>query len=419
MFEKIRLNKDEVIVFLGSMNAMPMAYAIELKKLGYEIIYFVDAPKKHALSRPECHFPDIAYPYPSWVVEFVLPSQILLPLFPKIFAALYQWKIRRLTEKKIGGYVLNGFFSSLAPFLFGDAKKVGLSHGSDLDVWANIAVADALAKSFKERSIFRYLPEGVSRILIKYIIEKQYIGYVKTDAVVYFPVGFNEAGDQVVRRLLDSGVQYIPRYDASFVQLAEQPREYKNSTEILEILSLPRFLFKTFPEGNMGYSKGNDIIIAGIAKYYSRNKSIRVHFIEKGEDVQCAKEICRQFNIEDIVHWHKEMPFKDLLLLVRDSDVCFDQVGCHWIGAGVYAMYLGKPLIANADPVVHSGVWPVDNPVCSASTPDDVYDWLVKLENSDYRKMVSEKSKQFVEFQMSPLKMLNSLFDIITIKPLS
>ena len=30
------------------------------------------------------------------------------------------------------------------------------------------------------------------------------------------------------------------------------------------------------------------------------------------------------------------------------SDVCFDQVGSHWIGAvGVYALLLDKPLIAN------------------------------------------------------------------------
>jgi hypothetical protein len=34
----IKLTKDKVIVFMGSMNAMPMMCAHALKKLGYEVI---------------------------------------------------------------------------------------------------------------------------------------------------------------------------------------------------------------------------------------------------------------------------------------------------------------------------------------------------------------------------------------------
>ena len=62
MQKKIEIDKTHLIVFLGTMNAMPMMYAWELKKLGYRVLYFVDRPQSDTLSRPENHFPEISYP---------------------------------------------------------------------------------------------------------------------------------------------------------------------------------------------------------------------------------------------------------------------------------------------------------------------------------------------------------------------
>lgn len=71
----ITLDRQHVVAFLGSMNAMPMAYAHALKKLGYSCLYFVDVPRRVPLCRPENFFPDISYPYPHWIQEIILPSQ--------------------------------------------------------------------------------------------------------------------------------------------------------------------------------------------------------------------------------------------------------------------------------------------------------------------------------------------------------
>jgi len=391
MLEKIKLHKDEVIVFMGSMNAMPMMYALELKKLGYEVIYFVDVKKRDILSRPENHFPTV---------------------FPRLFASLYKWRIRRLTKKNIGCFVLNGFFSSLSPYL-PSSKKIGLSHGSDLDVWANTEDVETLTHSYGGRSIFKYLPKIFSSILIKFIVNKQYEGFRHTNAVVYFPSGFNDAGDKVVRQLVHSEVRYVPRYDISFEPLRNQPRTFKPATKILQIFSGVRFLYKTFPDGNKGYSKGNDLIIEGIAKYLTENPDIQVHFVEKGEDVHYAKELCRKLGLEQVIVWHKEMPFYDLLDLYLNSDICFDQLGEHWIGAiGGYALWLGKPLIANAELAVQSGVWPLENPVCSARTSDEVYEWLVRLEDTEFRRKISDSSKEFVEAYMGARKALTEIFEL-------
>jgi glycosyltransferase involved in cell wall biosynthesis len=374
-------------------------------------MYFVDARKKDLLSRPEHHFPDIRYPYPPWIVEMVLPSQMLLPLFPRLFAALYQWRIGRMTKRKVGCVVLNGFFTSLAPYLTVCKRMVALSHGSDLDLWASTRNAEVLSRSFTNRSIFKYFPSIVARRMIKFVLMRQYSGYTKSDTVVYFPIGFNVEGDHVVRQLIDRGVRYAPRYDISFEPLRGQPRGFKHPSEKLELFSGVRFLFKTLPDGNAGYSKGNDLIIEGIAKYFSRNPNIRVHFVEKGEDVRYAKEYCNRLGLEKVVVWHKEMPFRELLALYQISDICFDQLGKHWIGAiGGYALWLGKPLIANPECAVRSGVWPVDNPVCAARTAEDICEWLTKLERPELRRELSEASQEFAERYLTPMKTLDSVF---------
>ena len=226
MRKKIELSRDKAIVFMGTMNAMPMMYAMELQKLGYEVIYFVDVSQKEKLSRPENHFPGISYPYPSWIVETILPSQIILTLFPRLFSVFFQRKIKKVTNKEVGCFFLNGFFSSLAAFLKKGSSKVILSHGSDLDVWAYKNGAKSLAISFSKRSFFRYLPMGISGFLIRKIVDSQYAGMAHTDAVFYFPRGFNAAGDEVISDLSKAGVNYIPRYDISFEPLLQQSREY-------------------------------------------------------------------------------------------------------------------------------------------------------------------------------------------------
>lgn len=412
MGEQVRIGKSELVVFMGGMNAMPMMYALELKQLGFDVLYFVDAAPHDILSRPENHYPDISYPYPPWVIERRLFSQLLLPLFPRFSACYYRWYIRRLTGRKKCVFVLNGFFASLAPFLSWASRKIALSHGSDLDVWGNTKGIDGLVTGFRKRSFFRFLPAPLAGRLIKMIVARQYEGYRQSDSVLYFPKGFNNAGDSVMQSLIDEGVQYVSRHDISDEPLKCCTRTFKEPCSVLEIFSGVRFLFETFPNGNSGYNKGNDLIIKGLALYYSRNKNIRIHFVRKGEDVDAARALCKKLGIDAAVVWHDEMKLSDMLALYEASDICFDQVGAHWIGAvGGYALWLGKPLIANDASLVNSGVWPSENPICSANTAQAICDWLVKLENTDLRREVSEESKRFVEAHMMPGSVLNKLFD--------
>lgn len=409
---KIKLDrKAGPIVFLGSMNAMPMMYALELKKDGFEVLYFVDAPITDALSRPENHFPGIEYPYPSWIVEIKLKTQMLLPYFQIGFSRYIESKILGVSALKPQAFILNGFFISLATHLRFECPKVALSHGSDLDSWADLDGENALAASFSQFSFYKYFPLFLAKFLIKIAVSRQNSGLMVSDKVVYFPRGFNANGDRVIARLESHGVNCLERYDISFEPLKEQSRAFKRRRGKLVIFSGVRFTYETFSEGNAGYSKGSDIMIRGLAKYYSLNKDIVIHFVEKGPDVGRAKALCTSLGVDSAVIWHKEMKFHELLSLYSQSDICFDQVGKHWIGAiGGYALWLGKPLIANDKLPIDIGLWPKDNPVCSAQTAEEVCAWVQRLGSDDLRESISYRSKCFVEKYMSPTALLNRLF---------
>lgn len=408
---KIKIDKKKgPVVFLGSMNAMPMMYAIELKKLGYDVIYFVDRPKTDLLSRPENHFQDIAYPYPSWVVEFNLKTQIFLPLFRKAYARKISKLIKKVTSSPIQAFVLNGFFCSLSLYLSHSAQKITLAHGSDFDSWSSTTSKDRLTKAYKNKSVFRVLPPFLSKKLIHRIVDEQYSGVAGCDKVIYFPKGFNKYGDEVIDKLESKGLQFLERYDVSFEPLKNEPRGYKERSGLLKIFSGVRFTFETFTENDEGYSKGNDKIIYGLAEFYRIEKNIEVHFVEKGTDVAKAKKLCNELGLSDVVIWHKEMSFIELLNLYKQSDICFDQVGEHWIGAiGCYALWLGKPLIANDTRPVHAGIWPIDNPVCSATTSAEVASQLLRLLEDSNRKMLSQQSMVFAEEYLGPSRLLSKL----------
>lgn len=71
--------------------------------------------KENTLHRPECHFKNsISYPYPEWIVEFIVPSQLLIALFPKVFKFLLLKSLpTKYKNTKIKAIFYSGFYVSL------------------------------------------------------------------------------------------------------------------------------------------------------------------------------------------------------------------------------------------------------------------------------------------------------------------
>lgn len=373
------------------MNAMPIAYARELRARGYDVVCFVDVPAEVTLSRPECHYPDISYPYPDWIVE--TPVRSLVPsLFPRITLRQMLAKARRKRPiGKIRAVFLSGFFIALAPYFPRDTVRVFLSYGSDFEAWSDPAHVRDLATGLQGRSLFRYVPEAIGRRILRLVVERNFAAACACQALMYFPRGVVPSAGTLIDKLEAAGVRHIPRYDITFEPLAGVDAGFKEPGEKLVIISPVRFLYKTFSEGHEEYSKGNDILIRGLGEFRRRCPDIEVHFFEKGIDVEDAKRLCSEVGIADVVIWHREMPFQDLISLISRSDIFCDQMGKHILGTGMYAMYLGKPVVTNMRKLPF---W-ANGPIRHAASPEEVAEQLSDLSDPGTRRQASAESRRF------------------------
>lgn len=403
------MSKNIKICFAGTMNAMLFDYALYFKDRGYKVCYIVDVPKENTLSRPEAHY-DIPYPYPSWIKEIIPIRNIALESFPRLtFGKI----ISEMNSADV--VVANGYAISLLNYIKKDIIKFVNFYGADLDIWCDIRNLEKLSVvSNKFFQNFSFLKSYF--VKRKILLNRE--GVRISDALSYFPKGLNEKGDNLIAEI-KSEVEYIrrdkfnmPKHKIEYIENIKKNIK-KNKKDTLVLLSPVRFLYRNFSGNNEFENKGNDLIIKGIAKYYKKNTNIEVHFFEKGPDVDNAKKLCKELGIENVVKWHKQLKYDELLRLYALSDICFDQVGDHWIGEiGFISLFMAKPLISNMRKDVFAALWG-DTPICDSKTEDDVFNWLQKLSDDSFRERVSKESYNFAIDKLSPNKMYKDFEDII------
>lgn len=381
------------IAFLGSANALGMMYAIELRKQGFKVTYIVTTPRSDTLSRPEFHYPELHYPYDEWIKEKIITNPILANLFANQFLGDL---IKLLNNHDL--VVLSGYYLMLANHL--KCKKIAfLSYGSDLDVWcnkSNYRLHASNAVKFKKpiRSIASLLA-----------IKKMRSAFKKCNLLITFPMGLSKERDDIlIENSKNWNGETIYRFDISFHPLINADRSFVKNNEKLVLLCAARCSFIPEKDSSPSDMKGIDIILKGIAKYAKCTKSIfEFHIIEKGKDLQETKNLATELGINNVIVWHKEMPFVELVKLYEKSHICFDQTSNSWLGAiGLYALYLGRPLIANSRKDILNEIWHNSSSVCEAQTPDEVADWLYKLENPSLREKIHFQSMKFAEDFLGP-----------------
>ncbi len=375
--------------FVGTMNAMPMAYALELRALGWDVRYVVDVPAEDTLSRPECKFASIKYPYPSWIVERPVRSQLLAAVAP----ALAMRDIVRLL-RSVDVVFLSGLYLSLAPLLRPEQQKIFLSYGADLDSWCDTRSADRLAQIFAGR-----IGSFAALRLVRRVVKRMVRALRSVDLVVTFPRGLSPAADRVLdRELRGSQVRCVPRHDISFTDLPRPDRLHVAPPgPVLKIICGTRHTFRAHPSTTETENKGTDIMIRGLGAYARSPGAmpLEIHLFEKGLDLAEAKALCVECGIDRSVTWHAQMPFTQYLELHQRCHIAFDQLGTHIVGTGMYAMYLGMPVIANAGAEAHQhlsgGPWAL----CQAENEAEVVSWLKRLEDPQVRADVGRRSQRF------------------------
>jgi len=381
--------KNIKIGFIGSMNAMPMHYALKFKEDGFDVKYIVESPRDDLLMRPEIHFKKIKYPYPDWIKEIPFKDT----LFRLLFNRLYTRKLYN-EMKDCDVIFFNHYGHNISSYFDEKIIKVAIFSGADLDVKCNY---ERISNELKDTDnfIIKYL----KRVFIKKDIDRYRKGIRSCDIISYFPVGMNPIGDKLIEDIMqDKPFIDIRKFDINCKEIDLEYVGARKSKKLI-IFAGVRFLIHTTKYNKFEY-KGNDLIIRAVAIYYKLNKNIEIHFVEKGpkKDIEFAKKLCKKLGIEDIVTWHQVMPLSDILDLYKKSDIIFDQVGNHWVGGlGLYALYLGKPLIANARLDVFEKIWGKNIPILNATTVDEIVKHLIDCESYDYREKIGKLSHIFVK----------------------
>jgi hypothetical protein len=396
-----------VILFFGTMNAMPMMYARAYRAAGRDVVYFVDVPPSDTLSRPENHFADITYPYAHWIVEQHLPTQLIASLFPRLVKKTFTSKANIPRGSVPEAVFLGGYFVALAPYFPSQTKKIFLSYGSDLERWVDSARSDEVYDAVRSTSVFRLLPEKMGRWLIKKVMQRNEAGANACDDVLFFPKGMSPQGDKVIDKLVEHGVRYTPRYDISFDIFEGVDRVIKDRTSEFVVVSPVRFLYSDLPAEFAHHNKGNDLIIRGLARFRSETQAqLKVHFFDKGPDAEHARALCVELGIADVVTWHNPVPLTQLLSMYESADVVFDQVGSHWVGAvGMYALYMGKPLIANLGNLGFLG----EIPALQAADVDGIVQALHVAHSRVGLADLHVRAKEFAQASVGPEAVIKKL----------
>lgn len=371
--------------FIGSMNAMPMALALKLKELGFNVKYIVESSEDKMLMRPECHYKNISYPYPEWIKEMLISKllYIFYPLFPGLFLRKI---VKEMSDRDL--IFFNDYGFQISKYFSKSTVKFGMFSGSDLDILPDPENLWRQLKLFKFKTYAECLL-GLIRA------HNQRQGIKECHILSYFPRGFNKNADELMDDLM-YGLSYkdVRKYGSTNYREINVHYSKPNKGNKFVILSPVRFMID---HDSIEY-KGNDLIIKAVGKLYEDNKNIELHLFEKGpeEDIARAKIMCEEYGLVDIVVWHKELPLEKLLELYQESDVVIDQVGSHWPGAiSFYGLHMGKPVIANINQNIHEHFWDEESPFLVASDIQSIHEKLNLCLSYEYRENIGKRSYNF------------------------
>lgn len=379
------------ICFIGNMNSMPLAYARELRKLGHEVTFIVDAPPSEPLHRPENRYREYA-DYPAWMRDRPVTVRALKYAFPRLFLRLL---LREVREGDYDGVVLSGLNVGLGRFL--SPPGFALLAGSDLDVYCDPATANWRLL----RRHYGFVSGTLRALLLLRVVAGQREGLRSCDGFNYFPEGINPHAERLLEEIHAGRDPYrLQLRGLDCDRLAYIEPSNRTGSDV-KVLIAVRFLWRTpLPPGFSELeNKRNDLILKGIALYL-RNTEARPQFIlvSKGPDVDASKRLAEELGIAAALTWIDEMTPSEILEWYSRADIVFDQLGSHIVGAvALDSMLTGRPVIANARPDVFEAILPEPSPICHAETAEQVADWLARLvDDPRLRREIGRRSHDHV-----------------------
>jgi glycosyltransferase involved in cell wall biosynthesis len=258
----------------------------------------------------------------------------------------------------------------------------------------NPATLPRLIENFYQYKGRKKFPRFLVKYFFKRLVRNQGAGIRKARIVNYYPTGINPLADKDIAEI-KKGQDY-KRLELRGFDCDKFPYAEPVAKKQFVILNITRFFFKNQRNDN----KRNDIMIKGIARFVKQNnikEGVEVIFFDKGDDLDAAKELCEETGLAPFVHWKKETSVEGLKDYFAYCDVAFDQLGTHWVGAGLFSMLTGRPLIANERPEIFRKITGEVSPVCQSVNEEDVARWLTELYlDRNKVKEIGLRSREYV-----------------------
>lgn len=383
------------IGFFGNTNNFPLTLARALRRLGHDVLFFVDS--EYILHRPEHRYEDIPYPYDDWIID-VSPMRLPHYAFPNRKRARVISMLR-----ECDAVVLNGLGTTMLEAIGRPAFL--LLTGSDLEYFANLESIRHLmwSRSRRPQFVWRAIAPPLVRLLNARVVPAQRRGIQLATAYTYFPRGLMPHGDTLLAELGvdDERRSFFMMADLDGVDAPPLP-----NNDPLRVYSATRFNWKApIPPGMTALDyKGSDVMIRGLGLFYRRSGvRLNIRLVKKGLHVTEAMDLVREEGIEDQVTWLEEMTQRQVHEEFVRADITLEQFGASIPGmAALDAMALGRPVIADARPEVMERVIGARSAICQARTAEEVCQQMLRLLDPIERERVGRESRSYVEKYFSP-----------------
>jgi glycosyltransferase involved in cell wall biosynthesis len=146
--------------------------------------------------------------------------------------------------------------------------------------------------------------------------------------------------------------------------------------------------------------KGNDRLLRGFAKYVQRNrkaKLVTVEWYQSIEDLQMSKQLVSELGIQENVRWVPVMPKSRLIEYYQKSTAIFDQFLFGAFGTTApEALSCGKPVVGYVERKYWQKYHAEPPPVLNASSADEIYNAMVKLEDEQLRIDLGKLGRKWI-----------------------
>lgn len=380
------------IGLFGNTNNYPLLLAEALRGFGHDVVLVVDSAER--LHRPESRRPQWSSGYPDWILDAGhLSEWDLITLAPPIVPFLD-------VLAGCDGLILNSLGPSLLPLL--SRPAISLLTGSDLTHYASPATVDARSASWSVA--FRDSVRGYAHLLaLKDLVCRQRRGIATSYAVSYLPPGIDREADDLLSGLGQTGDARFTVLMADLGAVAYSPPSSRRS---LRVFCATRLTWKgpvASGRSTLDY-KASDLMIEGLGAFQRSGGALEeVRLVRKGLHLEEAERLVVAQGLQEKVRWLDEMTLGEVWDEFASADVVFEQLGPSMVGmAGMDAMAIGRPVIANGRPEAVRRYLGEPFPVCQAASAHEVADWLERLTDPELRREVGAAASSFARTYFDP-----------------